>query len=73
LTEGDGYAREFDVRDNLVGAPYNVSLEGRHVVVEYSGTTILSSTAATDTTGTVETGTTNKVTNQQGTLNVTQP
>lgn len=72
LTEGSGFSRTFELRDSIGGNPYTVTLHQGTVLLEYGEKDVLSSSAAKNITGTVQPGT-NTVTNNGGTLYVTQP
>lgn len=72
LTQGDGFSRVFDLQQDISGEDYTVTLENETVLLEYEGTDILATTAATGVDGDVQPGT-NRVENNGGKLYVTQP
>lgn len=72
LVEGDGFSRTFTLRESIGGVTYNVTLGNGTVLVTYSNRTALASTAAKDVIGTAKPGK-NRVKNQDGTINITQP
>ncbi|MDY6788712.1 MAG: hypothetical protein SVV03_01990 [Candidatus Nanohaloarchaea archaeon] len=72
LTQGDGFSREFNLREDIDGAAYNVTLGNGTVVLEYRDKFITSDTAVKDVKGDVKPGK-NKVENQGGVIVVSQP
>lgn len=72
LTQGDGFSRQFDLRETIAGDSYTVSVENETVVLRYQESDILAYTAAQNVTGDIQPGT-NRVRNEDGVLYVTQP
>lgn len=72
LTQGDGFSRVFELRDDISGEPYTLTLRNETVLLEYEDADILATTAARGVEGEVQPGT-NKVKNRGGRLYVTQP
>lgn len=72
LIQGDGFQRRFTLPGTVSGAPYNVSIANGTVLVAYERSDVIAPTAARNVTGTVMNGT-NRVRNEEGVLNVTQP
>lgn len=73
LSQGEGFSRTFQLREDIGGEPYNVTVANGTIKLTYGDDgTVFSSTAAENVTGSVEPGE-NTVANLGGVINVTQP
>lgn len=72
LTQGDGFSRTFDLKENIAGEDYTVTLHNETVQLTYDEKDFLAPTAARNVSGTVVPGE-NRIKNQGGELYVTQP
>lgn len=70
LTQGEGYSREFELRDTIGGSSYNVTVQNGTVALEWAGSMTLASTAADGVEGTIGPGM-NEIRNTGGRIEVT--
>lgn len=56
LAEGEGFSRTFELRPEIGGAEYNVTISGGTIRLSWKGSQVFSETAATNTVGEVEPG-----------------
>jgi hypothetical protein len=57
LTQGEGYSREFELRDTIGGSSYNVTVQDGTVALEWAESVVFASTAADGIDGTITPGT----------------
>lgn len=56
LTQGEGYSREFELRDTIGGSSYNVTVQNRTIALEWAGSVTFASTAVDGVDGTITPG-----------------
>ncbi len=56
LAEGDGYSRTFELRPEIGGTDYNVTVQGRTIQLLWGDSSVFDETAATNVIGRVEPG-----------------
>jgi len=69
LAQGDGYARDVDLRETIGGASYTVTVTNGTVAVEWEDSIVFSTTAVAVIDGTVEPGR-NTIQNEGGVVTV---
>ncbi len=56
LTQGEGYSREFELRETIGGSSYNVTVENGTVALEWADSIVFGTTAVDGIEGTITPG-----------------